>query len=118
GPQAAELVLGRAGGAVPGRDGGALPGGGLPPVPHAVLADPQAAGHFGHGEALVGDHPQGLELELAGVGLAGHRCTPPSECTPLTPTPRTLGKLRPSSRAAGGPITMLVAGADTAAPRK
>src|SRR5205814_7725601 len=93
GPEPAELVLGGRQVAVPGEGVGALLLGGPLPVADQVLADAESSGGLGDGEPLVGDHAQGLELELAGVGLAGHRCTPPSESTPLTRTPRTLGKL-------------------------
>jgi hypothetical protein len=77
---------------VPGEGLLALLLGGRPPGPQAALGDPEPAGHLGDRQALVGHQLHGLELELPGVGLARHRCSPPSESTPLTPTPRTLGK--------------------------
>src|SRR5207253_1576183 len=90
GPEAAQLVVGRGRVAVP-REGRrpVLPGR-LPPGPDGALGDAEPAGHLGNREPLVGEHLQGLELELARVGLAGHWCSPPSEFTPLTWTPRLL----------------------------
>src|SRR4051812_15019261 len=65
--------------------------GGVAPATQATLAEAELACGLGEGESLVSEQAHGLELELAGVGLAGHRCPPPSEFTPLTPTPPTLG---------------------------
>src|SRR5262245_5984973 len=81
----------------PGEGGVALLLGGVAPGAQAVLADAQLAGHLGDGMPTVGHQGNGLELELARVGLTGHRCPPASEFTPLTPTPQTLGNFTPAT---------------------
>src|SRR5262249_41544725 len=94
GAEAAQLLVGGGGVALAGEGGllPLLPCGGAPAA-EAVLADAEAAGHLGDGKPLVRQQADGLELELSGVGLAGHRCPPRSESTPLTRTPPSLGKL-------------------------
>jgi hypothetical protein len=46
---------------------------GIAPVSQAVFADAEASRDLGEGESLLVEHAKGLELELAGVALAGHR---------------------------------------------
>src|SRR5262249_61817622 len=80
-----EIALTREGG-IPLLLGGGTPG------PEAVLSDAKLSADLGDGEAIGGHHAHGLELELTGVGLAGHLGPPRSESTPLTLAPQSLGR--------------------------
>ena len=67
-----EFILGRCGLSVAGKGIGAIVAKGVPPVANAVDADSEPPGDLREGEPLIGDHADGLDLELAGVRLPWH----------------------------------------------
>lgn len=52
---------------------------GLLPLPEQAVGDAQLAGGFGEAEPLVGDQPDGLDLELTGERPAGSHHRPPHQ---------------------------------------